>query len=278
MVKFQVMKKIIVAIFIAGIIWFFFIFESPYSDFTNHGISDKDTQFIGEMIKDKSGIVENEKLIASYRLGVKKQIDEGNARNRECWKNSQEFFKKSNREIYDEKYILNSLDYVFKNTLERKSGERLYKMLLDWVGSGMVISPKRAHRFRKNLEICRSKKSLKFIDKVIDKIKSYNKTREIAINLIKKIDTVLIGTQDSFINIKLALHYLARLEKLKLVKGSLNKSKSQFSIFEKECFRIVAKAKDNKELLEAYKGCRAKLRKFSTKLKVRLQSFDLKQT
>ena len=273
MLKFQVMKKIISAIFIAGIIWFFFVFESPYSDFTNHGITDKDTRFIGEIIKDKSGIVENEKLLASYRKGVKKQIDEVNARNRECWKNSQEFFKKSNREIYDEKNIINNLDYVFKNTLERKNGEKLYNMLLDWVGSGLVISPKRAHVFRKNLEICRSKKSLKFIDKVIDKIKSNKKQREITFDLIKKINIVLIGTQDSFINMKLALHYLTRLEKLKLIKGSLNKSKSQLALFDKECFRRVDKAKDNIELLETYKGCRAKLRKFSSKLKVRLQSF-----
>jgi hypothetical protein len=278
MLKFQVMKKIIGAIFIAGIIWFFFIFESPYSDFTNHGITEKDTQFIGKVIKDKPGIVENEKLIASYKKGVKKQIDEANARNRECWKNSQEFFKKSNREIYDEKNILSNLDYVFKNTLERKSGEMLYNLLLDWVDSGMVISPKRVKIIRKDLEICRPKKSLKFIDKVIDKIKDHNKKREISFDLIKKINTVLIGSQDSFINMKLALHYLARLEKLKIIKGSMNKSKSQIFIFEKECFQAVDKAKDNKELLESYKECRANLRIFSTKLKDKLKSFVFERT
>ena len=128
------MKKFIAAIFIAGFIWFFFVYESPYSEFTNEGITTDDQQFIETLIegkKESTGIVENEKLLAIIKRNLKEMIDQFNSRNKECLINAEEFFKKSKKEIFAEKNILNNLDYVFKNTLMRLSAEKLYEKLTD---------------------------------------------------------------------------------------------------------------------------------------------------
>jgi len=279
MVKSLVMKKYIPAIFIAGFIWFIFVFDRPYFKFTNEGLTTKDHQFIETLIEKEegSGVVENEKLLALLRKDLKGLIDKLNLRNKECLKNAEEFFNRSKQEIYGEKNILNNIDFVFKNTLRRVIAGKLYNKIDDLIEAGVIMSPKRVRGIGKNIEICRPKKSLKFIDIVIGKIKDFNSVnkKKVTNDLVKKINDIMIGTLDSFMNVRLAVRYLAKMEKLKLIIGGFEKSNYQLEVIEKKCFYAVDNAKNNDRLVKIFSGCRSKLTKYTIKLKDKLKSFKI---
>jgi len=263
---------------ILGSVAYFFLRTPEYA---LQGLTLEDDLFIeGVITPTDEGIVENIKLINF----IKKEVSElrvlVNKRESECETNAQDFFSQDLKILLDEKRIIKNIDFVFKNTLDRKYSEEMFVKLREVIAADVTLKPGRIKKVIKSLEICRPKRSLDYIHQVLDATKKYPKSlkKKITYDMARNFNLILLGEQHSFTNIKLAFTYLVQMEELGLIKGKkenqMKDIKMKLDKGELVYLSHLSSVKNNKELISYNKKYMKRLNRFSSKLKKSLEAFS----
>ncbi len=250
-------------------------------EYSLKGYTLEDDLFIeGVITQNDEGIVENLKLINFIKKEVSDLRALVNKRKLECETNAQDFFSQDLKILLDKNRIIKNIDFVLKNTLDRKYSEQMYVKLREVIDADVTLKPGRIKKIIKSLEICRPKKSLDYIHQVLDATKKYPKDlkKKITYDMARNFNLILLGDQHSFTNMKLVFTYLAQMEELGLIKGKKENQMRDIKIeLEKDELIYLSKlssVKNNKELIEYNKKYMDRLNQLSNNLKRSLNVFS----
>jgi hypothetical protein len=273
----KVLGYIFLAIIIGGGAYFFL--RTP--EYSLKGLTLEDDLFIeGVVTPTDEGIVENLKLINFIKKEVSDLRSLVDKRKLECETNAQDFFNQDLKVLLDESRIIKNIDFVFKNTLDRKYSEEMFVKLREVIAADVTLKPGRIKKVIKSLEICRPKISLDYIHQVLDATKKYPKSlkKKITYDMAKNLNLILLGEQHSFTNIKLAFTYLVQMEELGLIKGKkenqMRNIKMELDKSELIYLSHLGSVKNNKELISYNKKYMKRLNIFSNNLKISLGAFS----
>ncbi|RLA62776.1 MAG: hypothetical protein DRQ88_01800 [Epsilonproteobacteria bacterium] len=220
----------------------------------------KDIQLDSLIVREtKEDKIKKELKIAKERV---------ESRDDACKKNSQDIFLGSLKGD-----IVDDLNLVFKRSLNRKEAEQAFLKIQEILNSKIPINLNIFYSLLFSLDICRPRKSMEFLDRVIGSLKdSDDKYQEKLVPvLLSNINNNLLGNNYAPINLSLIFGKLGKLIEMKVIKepfaGEILNLKAHFLTYEREANRNIKRAEGQEQLRDLTIEHFSELKEISIELK-----------